>query len=126
MAKVKGYVLSNIMQFVITLLLTLLIGVYAHNLKRVNDLEVRVWTLETQKAPRLDLLESRIDERTAALDKRLTEFCHSVNTSIDRLEGLLVKFLRENGMSKKDIDQALEAAGPATAKKEELKCQRPS
>lgn len=96
--KVREYIMKNALQIVISLLLTVLIAIYCYHFKRLESLEGRVWALE-QKQWDVEVLKSSLNERTGSIQRQIDMLCASLDKDIARLEGLITRLLRHNGLS---------------------------
>jgi cell division protein FtsB len=92
--RLRDYVMKNALQIVISLLLTVLIAVFAYHFRRVEALEARVWNLEQGKSS-VEVLT----ERTTNLQKQIDELCARVEKSTTRLEAMITELLKINGLS---------------------------
>lgn len=93
-SRLRDYMMKNALQIVISLLLTVLVAIYAYHFKRLDSLEGRVWALEQRKSS-VEVL----NERTLNLQKQFDELCKSVEKSTDRLEAKINVLLKHNGLS---------------------------
>ena len=92
--RVKGYIMKNVLQIVISLLLTVLIMVFTYHFRRLEALEVRVWNLE-QGNSSVEIL----GERTLYLQKQIDQLCTRMEKSTGRLEAMITRLLTLNGLS---------------------------
>jgi len=92
--RLGDYIMKNALQIVISLLLTILIAVFAYHFRRVEALEARVWNLEQAKSS-VEVL----GERPFNLQKQIDELCARVENSTNRLEAMITELLKLNGLS---------------------------
>jgi len=92
--RIRDYIMKNALQIVISLLLTVLIAIYAYHFRRLDSLEGRVWALEQRKSS-VDVL----GERTLNMQKQIDELCARVDNSTARLEAMITELLKLNGLS---------------------------
>lgn len=89
-SRLRDYMTKNALQIVTSLLLTVLIAVFAYHFRRVEALEARVWNLEQGKSS-VDVL----GERTLYLQKQIDELCSRVEKS----NAMITELLKLNGLS---------------------------